>query len=285
MSRVRKILLKAERDGTAAPFTIPEVPKSKRPPEPPSMPASPPTLAGDGGGTRVSPQDRAVTSEPAASPPPPPAVRAVSGAKPTAFLVAARQPASTAADHYRSLRDRMKEAEADIPRRVILVTSPGRGDGKTVTAGNLAVTLARDIKGGVLIVDAALRRPRLHALLGIAREPGLVDVLTGTSPLDQALVSLPALGLCVLPAGRAHGRPDELLASAQMRGLIGDLRKRFERLLLDSAATDTGTIQTMADGVLLVVRAGRTTMPAIDRALSVLPAARLLGLVLNDSLA
>jgi Mrp family chromosome partitioning ATPase len=200
-----------------------------------------------------------------------------------ASLVAAHQPSSAAADHFRSLVHRIEQAGAGTPRRVILVTSPGPEEGKTVTVGNLGITLAKHVKGGVVIVDADLRRPRLHALLGIAREPGLVDVLTGTTPLDQALVSIPELGLSILPAGRTHGRPDELLGSAQIRGLIGDLRRRFERMLLDSAAADIAAVQAVADGVLLVVRAGRTTLPAIDRALGALPAARLLGLVLNDN--
>jgi Mrp family chromosome partitioning ATPase len=205
------------------------------------------------------------------------------GTRPPASLIAALQPSSAAAGHYRSLGRRTEETGSGTPRRVIVVTSPGTGEGKTVTVGNLAVMMARESQRSVLLVDTDLRHPGLHTVLGIAREPGLVDVLTGSSRLDQALVSLPELGLSVLPAGKAHDRPGELLGSVPMREMIGDLRRRFERLFLDSAAADIGVIQPLADGVLLVVRSGQTTTLAVDRALSALPAAKLVGLVLNDT--
>jgi Mrp family chromosome partitioning ATPase len=283
MNRIQKILSKAERDGTATPFILPEPSPSEDPSDRPLISVTWPEAPSKAVAIPPPPLPHDVTEEPMAESPPSAANQRVVSAEPTSSLVAAQSTSSAAAEHYRLLRNRIVQVEADAPRRVILVTSPSAGDGKTVTVGNLGVTMARDCHGGVVIVDANLRRPRLHALLGIAREPGLVDVLTGTSTLDQALASLPELGLVALTAGGVHDRPGELLGSAAMRGLILDLRRRFERLLLDSAAADTVPIQSLADGVLLVVRAGRTARPAIDRALDLLPAAKVLGFVLNDS--
>jgi Mrp family chromosome partitioning ATPase len=90
----------------------------------------------------------------------------------------------------------------------------------------------------------------------------------------------------VLPAGSAHTQPTELLASSQMRQLFEMLRRQFDRIVVDAASAqtaDTGALQTAVDGVLVVVRAGHTPRPAIERALESIPTARMLGLVLNDS--
>lgn len=288
MSRIQQILSKAERDGTARRLTL------AGDAEPHTQGDVLPAAATNWRLTPVSPMDRSsparadrdLTLDPLADLSPPLPARPVFGAKLHKLLVAARDASSPAAEHYRSLRTRIAQAEAGTPRRVILVTSPGVGDGKTVTAGNLALTMAQEFQRRVLLMDTDLRHARLHSLLGIAREPGLVDVLTGSSPLEDALVSLPELRLIVLPAGRAHGQPTELLGSGPMAQLVAALRRRFDRVLMDGASAhlaDAGVVEPLADGVLLIVRAGRTPKPGVERALGVLPASKLLGLVLNDS--
>jgi Mrp family chromosome partitioning ATPase len=135
-------------------------------------------------------------------------------------------------------------------------------------------------------VDADLRNARVHELFGIRRQPGLVDVLTGVVPIDEALVALPGSRLVLLPAGSAHTQPTELLGSSQMRQLFEILRRQFDRIVVDSASAqsaDTGALQHAVDSLLMVVRAGHTPRPAIERALQTIPAAKLMGLVLNDS--
>jgi capsular exopolysaccharide synthesis family protein len=217
---------------------------------------------------------------------PPVAARPVFGATLDKDMVAALQPFSPAAEQYRTLRTRIAQVESAGQRRIILVTSPGDGDGKTVTVANLALTMAQEFQRQVLLIDADLRNARLHECLGIPREPGLSDVLAGEASLDDALVSLSEYRVIALPAGSPHGRPTELLSSEPMRRLVENLGRRFDRVVIDSTAAhfaDAGVLEPLVDGVLLIVRAGRTSRPAVARALGLVPRAKLLGLVLNDS--
>jgi Mrp family chromosome partitioning ATPase len=111
-------------------------------------------------------------------------------------------------------------------------------------------------------------------------------VLSGAKAIDEALVTLPGHRLQVLPAGAVHTQPSELLGSGAMRRLVEGLRRHFDRVVFDCAAAETadaGALEPNLDGTLIVVRAGRTPKPAIERALAAVPAAKLMGLVLNDS--
>jgi capsular exopolysaccharide synthesis family protein len=281
MSRIHRILTKAERDGTTNRLTFP--PDRRRADD---REVAVPSLVG----SRPQP---GVRSDRAAGPEVVPpadighvAARPVFGVKLNRLLVAALEPFSAASEHYRSLRARIAQAESDRHRRVMVVTSPGRADGKSVTAANLALAIAQEFDRRAVIVDADLRHARLHTLLGIGREPGLVDVLTGEVPLEEALVSLQGHRLVALPAGAAHSQPAELLGSAAMDRVLDQLRQRFDRILIDTApapTADAGALEDAADGLLLVVRAGRTSRSAIGRALGVIPPHKLIGLVLNDS--
>jgi capsular exopolysaccharide synthesis family protein len=233
-------------------------------------------------------RDELVTVSPApqGEPASPVAARPVFGTRLDRDMVAALAPFSPAAEQFRTLRTRIAQVEQAGARRVLLVTSPGSGDGKTVTVANLGLTMAQEFQRQVLLIDGDLRNARLHECLGIPREPGLSDVLTGDASLEEALVSLSEYRVIVLPAGKPHSRPTELLSAEPMRRLIDGLARRFDRVLIDSAAAhfaDAGVLEPIADGVLLVVRSGRTTRPAIARALGLVPAAKLLGLVMNES--
>jgi capsular exopolysaccharide synthesis family protein len=202
------------------------------------------------------------------------------------MLVAAVEPFSAAAEQYRSLRTRIAQLDAESPRHILAVTSPTRGDGKSVTVLNLALSMAQEFDRRTLLIDADLRHARLHTLLGIPREPGLADVLIGTTSIDEALVTLPGHRLQVLPAGAVHTQPAELLGSTSMRRLVEGLRRHFDRVVIDTAtaqSADTGALEACFDGALVVVRAGRTARPAIERALASIPPAKLVGMVLNDS--
>ena len=124
----------------------------------------------------------------------------------------------------------------------------------------------------MVLVDADLRRPALQALFGIPDQPGLVDVLGGSASLEDALVLLPDVHLAVLPAGLAPAQPAELLGSAAMRRILEALRSRFDRVIVDVPPVfplaDVGVLAPQCDGVLLVVRAGVTPKPLIERALN-----------------
>ncbi len=202
-------------------------------------------------------------------------------------LVAALAPTSLAAEQYRSLRTRLKRVESGRSLRTIAVTSPNKGDGKSLTAANLALTMAQEFQQRVLLIDCDLRRPSVHRLFGISDGPGLGDVLMSAAELDHALVALPEYHLTVLPTGLPPSRPAELLGSSAMRRVLDTLRSRFDRILIDvppvAPLADLHILAPMVDGLLMIVRAGITPKPAIERALAGLDASKVLGLVLNES--
>jgi capsular exopolysaccharide synthesis family protein len=200
--------------------------------------------------------------------------------------VAAIAPHSDAAEHYRAIRTRLMQREETGPLRTIAITSPGQGDGKSITAANLALTMAQEFQRRILLVDADLRDPAVHALFAIERGPGFTEVLTGEATLDEALVYLPDFRLTILPAGRVPEYPTELLGSTAMRRAMEALRNRFDRVLLDLPAVmplaDVGTVAPLADGAVMVVRAGVTKRPALDQALAAFEPEKVIGLVLNE---
>jgi capsular exopolysaccharide synthesis family protein len=202
-------------------------------------------------------------------------------------LVAASAPQSIAAEQYRLLRTRVARAENGRVYRAIIVTSPNKGDGKSLTAANLAVTMAQEQQQRVLLLDADLRRPSIHRLFGISETPGLSDILMGGATIDDALVTMPDHRLTILPSGLIPSHPAELLGSAGMRRIMETLRTRFDRILIDmppvAPLADVAIASSIADGVLMIVRAGVTPKPAIEAALAGLDTAKILGLVLNDA--
>ena len=201
------------------------------------------------------------------------------------LFVAATQPTSAAAEQYRLLRTRLEGRDRGRRAQFILVTSPGSGDGKTTTSGNLALTMSQDFTHSVVLVEADLRRPTLASLSGISPEHGLVDVLVGAATLDDVLVQLPGQNLFLLPAGQATSRSTELLGSSMMARLIETLRTRFDRIVVDSppvTLSDTHVLARLADCVLIVVRAGVTSRPSLEHALEGVERERIAGLVLND---
>jgi capsular exopolysaccharide synthesis family protein len=201
------------------------------------------------------------------------------------LFVAATEPGSTAAEQYRLLRTRLEAPEHGQRAQVLLVTSPQMGDGKTTTSANLALTMAQEFQQKVVLVEADLRRPTLASLFGLPEGPGLVDILVGAATLDDALVAVPGHHLLILPAGMPAVRSTELLASAAMQRVLETLRARFDRIVIDTppvAVADTHVLSRSADGLLLVVRAGVTTRPAIERALDGMERDKVLGMVLNE---
>ena len=286
MSRIQNLLNKAERDGT--------VRRTRSLVEGDAVSAPPPQELRPGPSPTVNPlpRPRLDIVEPTVRPADPPEWASpdapmIGPGRLDPHLIAALAPTSLAAEQYRSLRARIRRAEAGRAVRTILITSPAKGDGKSLTAANLALTMSQEFQQRVLLLDADLRRPSLHTLFGLTDGPGLSDILMGASELDHALVNLPEHHLSVLPAGVPPGHPTELLGSAAMRRLLDALRGRFDKILIDmppvAPLADTHVIAPLADGILMVVRAGVTPRPAIERALGGLDLSKVLGLVLNES--
>jgi capsular exopolysaccharide synthesis family protein len=274
MSRIQHILEKAERDGGVLRM------RSMAEPAPDAELAFEPprTLASE-----IADED--IAAEAAA--PPLAAGRTVRGAQLDPILVAAMDPGAPAAEQYRALRTRVAHADHAAPVNVILVTSPGRGEGKSLTAANLGLTMAQDFQRRICIVDADLRHSRLRTLFGLPEGPGLADVLVGRATLADALINLEEQQITFLPAGQLPAHPAELLGSTAMRRTIQTLRSQFDRVIIDAPSAaplaDIGILTPLVDSVLLVVRAGVTTKPAIQEAASTIGHAKLLGVVLNDA--
>jgi capsular exopolysaccharide synthesis family protein len=203
------------------------------------------------------------------------------------LLVAALAPKSPAAEQYRSLRTRLAHAEGGGALRTVLITSPQKGEGKSVTAANLALTMAQELQRRVILVEADLRKPSLQHLFGLLPGPGLSEYLSGAIELKDAMRFLPEHNLTLLPAGAAPINPAELLGSNAMRRMLDHLRTRFDRVILDTPPVlplaDVAILAPLVDGSLMVVRAGVTPKPAIENALRAFDSSRLLGVVLNES--
>ena len=200
------------------------------------------------------------------------------------MLVAATAPASVAAEQFRLLRSRVEARAADARTQLIVVSSAQLGEGKTTTSANLAICLAQDPQQRVLLVEADLRRPGLAGLFGIRGEPGVVDVLTGSATVEEAMVPITGHHMFVLPAGTTERRLPEVLTSSVLRSLVDGLRSRFTRILIDTpplAMADTQELARIADGVLLVVRSGMTPRPALETAFNTLERDKIIGFVLN----
>jgi receptor protein-tyrosine kinase len=202
-------------------------------------------------------------------------------------LVAALAGDNAVAEQYRALCTRIAHADQDAPIHVILVTSPGTGEGKSVTAANLALTMAREYQRPTCIIDANLRSPKLQQLFGLPEGPGLSDVLAGRASLEDALTTIENLGVTVLPAGTCPQHPAELLGAAMMRQTLDRLRLQFDRIIVDTPAAlaraDMGLLTPLVDRIVLVVRAGVTPKASIADVVTALDTKRLLGVVLNEA--
>jgi len=201
--------------------------------------------------------------------------------------IAISRPADTAVEAYRTLRTNVQFLGLDQPLRILQITSSIPGEGKTTTAANLAVVLSQAGKR-VVLVDADLRRPRLHEVFGVPGNRGLTDVLVG-EPVELVLLSVPVEGgqLDVLPAGRVPPNPSEMLGGQRMKALLEFLATSFDVVVVDSApvlpVTDSVVLSSSVDAVLVVVQAGRSsakmvreTMMALDRV-----SAPVVGVVMN----
>jgi capsular exopolysaccharide synthesis family protein len=207
--------------------------------------------------------------------------RAASGVPVLAFDQSQR----AAVEQYRIARTKIIQH----PRqpRTIVVCSAGAADGKTVTAINLAGTLSLKAESSVVLVDADFRRGAVADYIGVAKTPGLADVIEGTCDLEAALLSIEQLpNLCVLPAGEARANPPELLDSQSTHDIFVRLRNRFEYVIVDSppmvAVADFDLIQALCEGVVLVVRPDHTNRNACFKAIETVAKDKFLGIIVNS---
>jgi len=201
-------------------------------------------------------------------------------------LVCLHAPKSTASESYRGIRTNILFSSAGAAPQVILLTSPGPREGKTLTTSNLAIAMAQS-GSRVLLIDCDLRRPKIHSLFGVTRDRGITNLLVGSDGFERTVVHSEIPHLDLVLSGPLPPNPSEMLGSTRMADLLKELRKRYDRILIDSppitAVTDAIILSKSVDGVVLVIRAGDTVREVAKNGLNQLQAvgARILGGVLN----
>jgi len=191
---------------------------------------------------------------------------------------------TTSREQYRRLAATLHHLQMASGIKVVLIASAVAGEGKTLTAANLALTFSASYQKRVLLIDADLRRPSLARTFNVAGTPGLSDGLVrgheGPLPLHQV-----STYLSVLPAGKATPDPMAGLTSVRMQQLLTEARDGFDWVVIDTPPiglmTDASLIAAMADGVVLVVKANTTPYHLVQRAAEALGEGKVLGTVLN----
>jgi capsular exopolysaccharide synthesis family protein len=203
-------------------------------------------------------------------------------------LVSLLKPASFGAEQYRALRLKVEQLHRSANLSVVGVTSPEAGDGKTLTAINLAGALAQAPEARVLVVDADLRRSSMTEYLGLegSRGRGLVGAIFDPDLCLKDIVEpCPPFNLSVVRVGRRPSAPYELLKSPRLGQLLEEARQQYDYVVLDMPPIvplpDCGVIGRLVDGFLVVVSAHKTTRKLIEEALKALDPATVLGLVFN----
>lgn len=212
-------------------------------------------------------------------------VRPVEGGQVDPHIVAYHHPHSHLTESFRRLKAMLASIAGGTTLRTVTVTSAGKGEGKSTVALNLAVTMCQDFDKRVAIVDADLRRPRVHRLLGMTPRRGLSDVLGGECLPEDVLITDSVPRLTIMPGGHSSKSPAEMLASPRMRQLIEELKSRFDFIIFDTppvlTVADAIVLGPMTDGVVMVIQAGKVRKRPIQRAAELLHNSKILGFVLN----
>ncbi|MFV1980318.1 MAG: GumC family protein [Rhodothermia bacterium] len=201
-------------------------------------------------------------------------------------MIALLNPLSPISENYRRMRTNIQFSRPDENVQVIMVTSSGPGEGKTVTAANLAITMAQAGRP-TLYMDADLRRPAGHKMFGINKEPGLVEVLFDKHPFDEDTFKSSIDDLSIIPTGSSVPNPAELMGSRRMKEFLSKLRNQFDYIVVDTppilAVTDAVLLSSLSDATIVVVGANETDIHSLERTIDSLRAvsAPIVGTVLN----
>ena len=201
------------------------------------------------------------------------------------MFVVEKQPKSIAAEAYRSLKTNIQYSSFDKEYKTIVVTSANPGEGKSTTAGNLALTLAEG-EAKVLLVDCDMRKPSMHKNFRVTNTYGISDVLLQRQKvMDVAHVY--NKNLSIITAGKIPPNPAEMLASKAMTLFLQEMKEHFDYIILDTppvqAVADAQILSTKVDGTLVVVRAGVTKKDDVHNSVSSLKKvnANIIGTVLH----
>ena len=196
-------------------------------------------------------------------------------------------PLSMLAESYRRLRTTLLRAQLQKPLQVVLVTSASPGEGKSTTAVNLALTLSETQKR-ILLIDADIRKPRVHALLGTGYKPGLTDYVNGQVELEAVVQRQVVEHLDFIPSGTFSGQPSRVFSSRSMMEFIEHIKEWYDFILIDAppalVVNDASVLAGGVDTIILVASAGQTRMAAINKSVEILTASggNVFGIVLNN---
>lgn len=186
-------------------------------------------------------------------------------------LVAKWSPLSVVAEQFRVAAARLVLLQSGAGSRVTVVTSAIKGEGKSAVAANLAYVLACNLGKPTLLIDGDLKCPTVHQCMGIPQFPGLRDVLEGEQSVDSCLHRMGELPLWILPSGVASGRMLELSNIHQIAGLLTELKKQYEYIIIDAPPilplADMHMLAGMADTLIFVIRAGLTPRGVVEKAI------------------
>ncbi len=190
-------------------------------------------------------------------------------------VVAYFDPKAFITEQYKILRTNVLSANKIKSLKTLVVTSSLHSEGKTITALNLAVVVAQSTqKPKVLLIDGDMRRGWLTKYLGVDQPKGLTEILSDRTDPAEALFHIDIENLAFIACGSIAENPAELLGSEKMRQLLADMKTQFDHIIIDTppiiSVTDSGIIGAMADGVLMVIQAGRTQRGIVQRAAELL---------------
>lgn len=201
-------------------------------------------------------------------------------------LISLNHPKSPISEAYRTLRTNIQFSSLDKDIKTISITSVGPGEGKTTTISNLAITMAQANKK-ILLIDADLRKPKVHEYFELNNMYGLTNVLVLNKSLEDVIKKSTVSGLDILTSGPKPPNPSEILGSNSMKELIDKAKENYDGILLDSPpvglVTDPAILSAIVDGTILVVNFGKTHIEEAKRSKQLLENvnANILGVVLN----
>lgn len=201
------------------------------------------------------------------------------------------KPHSQISEQFRLLKNNILFPEKGESAKSIMVTSASPGEGKSFTAANLAVSLAQSIDEYVLLMDCDLRKPTIHGMFGFDSEnlKGLSNYLSEGIPLSSVLKKTSVNKLTILPAGSIPPNPSELLSSEQMRRMLHEVKLRYtdRYIIIDTPppyiTSETNAIARYVDGIILVIRQGRTRIKEIQDIVDIYGRNKILGVIKNFS--
>ena len=189
-------------------------------------------------------------------------------------------------EEFRTLRSKLFQIRAKRPLKTLLISSALPGEGKSFVSANLALAFARQRGGRTLLIDADLRKPRLHELFGAPVKPGLFEYLSGKAEEFDIIQRSPVDDLFFVPGGYVSSSAAELIGNGKLELMIDRLSRLFSWIVIDSSpvipVSDPTRLAQFSDGVLLVVRAGATPHLVVERAKREFHDAPLLGIVFNQ---